>query len=95
MELSEDTQNQLEIEDTLTEEMGQLSLNTIAGTESGDAMCIRTLVKKKVMLILVDSGSSHSFINESFIQNTGLTPTQFSTSQGSQWVIVALFFTTG
>jgi hypothetical protein len=79
MELSEDTQNQLEIEDTLTEEMGQLSLNTIVGTESGDAMRIRTLVKKKVMLILVDSGSSHSFINESFIQNTGLTPTQFST----------------
>jgi hypothetical protein len=79
MELSEDTQNQLEIEDTLTEEMGQLSLNTIAGTESGDAMRIRTLVKKKVMLILVDSGSAHSFINESFIQNTGLTPTQFST----------------
>jgi hypothetical protein len=79
MELSEDTQNQLEIEDTLTEEMGQLSLNTIVGTKSGDAMRIRTLVKKKVMLILVDSGSSHSFINESFIQNTGLTPTQFST----------------
>jgi hypothetical protein len=67
MELSEDTLNQLEIEDTLTEEMGQLSLNAIVGTESRDVMCIRALVKKKVMLILIYSGSSHSFISESFI----------------------------
>jgi hypothetical protein len=81
MELSEETLNQLQIEDTPTEEMGQLSLNAIAGTKSGDAMRIRALVKKKVMLILVDSGSSHSFISESFVQNTGLTPTQSSTMQ--------------
>jgi hypothetical protein len=59
-ELTEETLNHLEIEDVLASEMGQLSLNALAGTESSDSMCIRALVQSKVMLILVDSGSSHS-----------------------------------
>jgi hypothetical protein len=36
-------------------------------------MMIRALVQSKVMLILVDSGNSHSFVNESFIQAVGIT----------------------
>jgi hypothetical protein len=52
--------NQLEVEDVLVAEMEQLSLNAIVGTESKDSMRIRALVHNKVMLILVDSGSSHS-----------------------------------
>jgi hypothetical protein len=43
-------------------EMGQLSLNAIAGTKEGDSMRILALVKKKAILILIDSGSSHSFV---------------------------------
>jgi hypothetical protein len=69
-ELSDDTLNQLEVEDVLSAELGQLSLNAISGTESKDSMRIRALVQNKVMLILVDSGSSHSFFSQPFITHT-------------------------
>jgi hypothetical protein len=46
--LTEDTLNQLEIEDVLTSEMGQLSLNVILGTESKDL----GPVHNKVMLVV-------------------------------------------
>jgi hypothetical protein len=61
IELTDDTLNQLAMEDVLTEEMGQLSWNAISGTESGDALRLRALVHNKVIMILVDSGSSHNF----------------------------------
>jgi hypothetical protein len=68
VELTEDTLNQLAVEDALTLEMGQLSLNAISGTKNGDYMRLGALVHNKVMLILMDSSSSHSFINSSFVQ---------------------------
>jgi hypothetical protein len=71
--LTKDTLNQLEIEDVLIAEMGQLSLNAMAGTESKGPMRIRALMHDKVMLILVDSGSSHSFVSYSFLQQVGIT----------------------
>jgi hypothetical protein len=71
-ELTEDTLNQLEMEDVLAEEMGQLPLNALSGTEKGDSMRIRALVHNQVMLILVDSGSSHSFVSRSFVQHTNI-----------------------
>jgi hypothetical protein len=79
VELTDDTLNQLAIEDALSKEMGQLSLNAIAGTETGESMRIRALVQNKVMFILVDSGSSHIFINQSFVSRvevhtTPITP---------------------
>jgi hypothetical protein len=52
----------------LTSEMGQLSLNAISGTESKGCMRIRAFVYNKVMLILVDLGSSHNFVSQSFLQ---------------------------
>jgi hypothetical protein len=70
--LIEETLNQLENEDVLTSEMGQLSLNAISGTASKDCMRIRALVHNKVMLILVDSGSSLSFVSQSFLLQTGI-----------------------
>lgn len=45
LSLSEDTLNQLEIEDVLSQEMLQLSLNAISGTMSGNAMRVRALVQ--------------------------------------------------
>jgi hypothetical protein len=66
-ELTEETLNQLVVEDVLAEEMGQLSLNAISGTESGNAMCICALVQNKVMLILVDYHNAHSFASKSFL----------------------------
>jgi hypothetical protein len=87
VELADDTLNQLAIEDALSEEMGQLSLNAIAGTESGDSMRIRALVHNKVMLILLDSGSSHSLISQSFVSKVGvhttsITPVQVRVANG-------------
>ena len=37
-------------------------------------MRLRSLVKNKVMLMLVDSGSSHSFISSAFLEKVGITP---------------------
>jgi hypothetical protein len=39
------------------------------------------MVKNKVMLILVDSGSSHTFVSPSFLQKCGITPTAVSSKQ--------------
>jgi hypothetical protein len=64
--LTEEVLDQLEIEDAITEESGQLSLNAISGTAHGEVLCLKATVKNKVMLILLDSGSSHSFISSAF-----------------------------
>jgi hypothetical protein len=71
-ELTEDTLNQLEMEDIIIAEMGQLSLNAMAGTDSGNPLRIRALVHNKVMLILVNSRSSHSFVSYAFVLQVGL-----------------------
>ena len=68
------------MEEALVEQLWQLSLNAIAGTEAGDNVKLRALVHNKVMLILIDSGSSHSFISSSFMDKLGL-PTQSTKSQ--------------
>ena len=72
--LSEEVVAQLELEDSLTDEFGQLSLNALAGTEEGQALKLRALVKNKVMLTLVDSGSTHSFVSAQFLQQVGIIP---------------------
>ena len=72
VQLTEEVLHQLELEDTLASDFYQLSLNAVAGTESGDAMKRRALVHNKVMLILVDSGSSHSFVSQAFAQRVNL-----------------------
>jgi len=72
--LSEEVVAQLELEDSLTTEFCQLSLNALAGTEEGAAMKLRSLVHNKVMLTLVDSGSTHSFVSSQFLQQVGITP---------------------
>ena len=56
--LSEEVIAQLELEDSLTNEFGQLSLNALAGTDQGQTLKLRAMVKNKVMLTLVDSGST-------------------------------------
>jgi len=72
--LSEEVVAQLELEDSLTDEFGQLSLKALAGTEEGQALKLRALVKNKVMLTLVDSGSTHSFVSAQFLQQVGIIP---------------------
>lgn len=74
VQLIESTLNQLEIEDVLTQELCQLSINAMAGTESADSMRVRALVHNQVMLILIDFGSSHSFINSALVQRLDVKP---------------------
>jgi hypothetical protein len=72
VELSEEVLNKLQVEDVLADEMGNLSLNALSGTDSGDSLKIRALVQNQVMLILVDSGSSHNFVSRAFAVRVGL-----------------------
>ena len=94
--LSEDVIQQLLEEDSLPEQFGQLSLHAIAGTEPNDAIRLQAKVRNKTMLILVDSGSSHSFVNSDFLAQVNIvpiptTPLQVQTANGhtmvtDQWV---------
>ena len=70
--LTDDVISQLELEDAIADDFGQLSLNALAGTDVGEAMKIKALVHNKVMLTLIESGSSHSFISSAFVQKLGL-----------------------
>jgi hypothetical protein len=40
----------------------------------GESINLRAMVKDKLMLILVDCGSSHNFISSSFLQKCGISP---------------------
>lgn len=44
-----------------------LSLNTITGSPKNKCIQLRALVQNQVLLVLIDSGSSHTFINYSVI----------------------------
>ena len=46
----------------------QLSINALAGTEGGEMMRLRALVGNQVMLLLVDSGSTHTFVTRAFAE---------------------------
>lgn len=72
--LNEEVLEQLDLEDPLTQQFCSLSLNALAATDVGEAMRLRALVKNKVMLILTDSGISHSFVSSAFIQQAGIQP---------------------
>jgi len=74
MPLSEEVVAQLELEDSLSAEFCQLSLNALAGTDHGDALKLKAKVKNQAMLTLVDSGSTHSFVSSEFLAKVGITP---------------------
>lgn len=103
--LTDEVLNQLATEDALTEDFCQLSLNALVGTDSGDAMKVRALVKNKVMLILIDSGSSHSFVSQNFLNTVGIQskpapPKQVKLANGEflvtdQWVPQLEWWTNG
>jgi len=59
-ELSNEVLNDLATEDVLQEEFGQLSLNALSSADLSNCIKLKTRVKDKVMLILIDSGSSQS-----------------------------------
>jgi len=60
--------NQLAIEDTLAQDFYHLSLNALSSMDTDNSMKLKALVQDKVMLTLLDSGSSHSFISSKFVK---------------------------
>jgi hypothetical protein len=65
-ELADEVLELLELQDLANAQELSLSINAIAGSQSDGTICIRALVKNQVMLLLVDSGSSNTFVNENF-----------------------------
>jgi hypothetical protein len=62
-QLSEEVLNMLELQDIAAAEQLSLSLHALAGSESDSCFRLRALVGNQVLIILVDSESSSSFIN--------------------------------
>lgn len=109
-EINEDLLNEMAIDELLTEDFCQLSLNGLAGTESGDSIRLKTTVQSKTMLILVDTGSSHNFVSSHFMQLTQLPTVPIKSQKvklangnwmtakykvkGLQWYIQGYTFTT-
>lgn len=63
-----------EIEYLLTEEVtpAELSLNAMAGHQSFSTVRLQGRIKKQPVSILVDSGSTHSFIDAALVKKLGL-----------------------
>ncbi|RLN13363.1 hypothetical protein C2845_PM09G08930 [Panicum miliaceum] len=66
------------MEDSITDELQQLSLNAMSGTAVGEVLQLKGMIKNKVMVVLLDSGSSHSFVNASFLHKVGIQPVSVS-----------------
>jgi hypothetical protein len=75
MTLTDEVLDRLEQEELVAEECFKLSLHAISGTTAEDCMGVRALLQNQVLLILVDSGSSASFISQTMVDRVGL-PTQ-------------------
>lgn len=74
--LSDDAIRALELLDENSEEDAaccQISVHAVAGPESSGTMRLRALVGNQVMLLLVDSGSTHTFVNSAFAEHVGCT----------------------
>lgn len=66
-EINEDLLNKIVVQEILTKDFCQLSLNALAGTQSLQCIQLKSTIRNKTMLILVDTGSSHSFISSHFV----------------------------
>lgn len=65
--LSEEVLNLMELQDLAQAKQLKLSIHAMAGTEGAETLKLRAMVGNQVLLILVDSGSSTSFINSSMV----------------------------
>lgn len=72
MTLIEEVLTHIEQEEKQEEETYLLSLNAISGTTNEECMGVRALLQNQIMLILVDSGSSSSFVSSRFVERVGL-----------------------
>ena len=73
VQLTDEVLHQLAVEDSMAEQFGHLSLNALSSAADTNCIKLRALVQNKVLLILIDSGSSHSFVSSTFVQQLGLS----------------------
>jgi hypothetical protein len=66
--IAEEVLELLELQDIANSQELSLSLNAIAGSQGDGTIRIRALVDNQVMLLLVDSGSSNTFVSDKFVQ---------------------------
>lgn len=71
-DLTEDIINQLATEDDIAEQFYHLSLNSLSSKDNIECIKLWSVVQNKVLLMLVDSGSSHTFINKTLVATLGL-----------------------
>jgi hypothetical protein len=70
--LSDDAVVALELlEETPVAATCQLSLNAVAGTDKGATIRLRALVGNQVMVLLIDSGSTNTFVTKAFADKAG------------------------
>lgn len=86
-EISEEVLELMELQDLANAQELSLSLNAVSGSDNEGTIRIRALVQNQVMLLLVDSGSSHTFINEKFVQRlqcprTSIPPVSVKVASG-------------
>lgn len=55
-----------------------LSAHAVEGTETAETIRLRATVGNQTMLLLVDSGNTHSFVNSSFAARTGVPTTSIA-----------------
>lgn len=65
--LSEEILNMMELHDIAQAEQLSLSIHAMAGTPGANTLRLRAMIGNQVLLILVDSGSSDSFLNENML----------------------------
>jgi ribosomal protein L32 len=66
-QLSDEVLNMLEMQDLAEAQQLSLSIHALAGTESNDTIRLRAMVGNQVLLVLVDSGSTGSFLNSAML----------------------------
>jgi hypothetical protein len=83
-QLSEEVLNMLELQDIAEAQQLSLSIHALAGTDSGDTIHLRAMVGNQVLLVLVDSGSTGSFLNTAMLQRFHC-PVQTTIQLRSNW----------
>lgn len=72
MVLTDDMLGQISETEVHKEELYKLSLHALSGVENSECIRFGALIQDKVMLLLVDLGSTTSFISQSMVDNLKL-----------------------
>jgi len=80
-ELTDEVLNELAAEDVLQEQFSDLSLNALSSQDTFNCIKLKAKVRDKVMLILINSGSTHNFISSQFVDMAKLKTLPYRTKK--------------